>query len=193
MPVGAAPDEAVTGTFVSEETLFPPKTTVAPHSALERLPPVVGEMTAGGGESPLAVFDVGSDGVPAVPVGVVVPPAVVPVVVPPTTTLIVPLPLVPLDSVVAAPALVSLGGVVVAVVVSPPVVVVGGGVTDAPCVESVTGGTVVPVVLPVPVPVLPPPAVGSGWVTGGTVVSVGGSTIGCAGSFAGLGGGVVVV
>src|SRR3954454_3174374 len=190
MPVGAAPDEAVTGTFVSEETLFPPKTTVAPESALEMLPPVVGEMTAGGGERPLAVFDVGSGGVAVVPVGVVGAPAVVPVVGPPTTTLIVPLPLVPLESVVAAPALVSLGGVVVAVVVSPPVVVVGGGVTGAPCVESVTGGTVVPVVLPVPVPVavfvLPPPAVGSGWVTGGTVVSVGGSTIGCAGSFAGL-------
>src|SRR3954447_22366348 len=136
MPVGAAPDEAVTVTFVSEETLFPPKTTVAPESALEMLPPVVGEMTAGG-ERPLAVFDVGSGGVPVVPVGVVVPPGVVPVVVPPTTTLIVPVPLVPLESVVAAPALVSVGGVVVAVVVSPPVVVVvGGGVTDVPCVES---------------------------------------------------------
>src|ERR1044072_4133545 len=121
MPVGAGPVDVVTVTFVSEPTLLPPKTMVAREPELEMVPPVVGEMTVGGGESPLPVFVVGSGGVPSVPFGgVVLLPPVGSVVVPPTTTLIVPVPVVLPVAPVVVPALVSPGGVVVAVVRGPP-------------------------------------------------------------------------
>jgi hypothetical protein len=57
-------------TRVSEVTLAGANATVAVESELETVPPVVGEMTVGGGDSPLAVFAVGSGFVALISVGV---------------------------------------------------------------------------------------------------------------------------
>jgi hypothetical protein len=65
--------EGVTETCVSEETLPEPKVTVAFESALEMLPPVVGDTMVGGGERPLAVFAFGSGVVPVPLVAGVLP------------------------------------------------------------------------------------------------------------------------
>jgi len=69
-PLGAAVADGVTVTSVSEVTLDGANETLALESALEMVPPVVGETTCGG-ERPLPVLVVGSGGVPSVPVGVV--------------------------------------------------------------------------------------------------------------------------
>jgi hypothetical protein len=64
----------VTETAVSVATAEGPNVTLAVESELEMVPPVVGDTMVGGGDSPLAVFVVGSGAVPSVPVGVVAPP-----------------------------------------------------------------------------------------------------------------------
>src|SRR5580765_7200046 len=91
-PEGAGVVDGVTDTCVSELTLDGANETLALESALEMVPPLVGETTCGG-ERPLPVLVVGSGGVPSVPVGVVEgsPPFAV-VAVPPTRTVIVPVP-----------------------------------------------------------------------------------------------------
>jgi hypothetical protein len=130
--------DGVTDTCVSAPTLDGPKDTDAVESALEIVPPVVGE-TVCGGERPLPVFAVGSGGDDDVPVGVVElcwPVGVV--VCAPTSTVIVPVP---------APAPVAGGVAVVAgsgVVVDatafelPVVVVVPGAVVAVPYAGTVT-------------------------------------------------------
>src|SRR6059058_5349069 len=68
-PDGAVVVDVVTDTCVSDVTLDGPKDTVAEESALEIVPPSVGETTCGG-ERPLPVLAFGSGGVPSVPLGV---------------------------------------------------------------------------------------------------------------------------
>jgi hypothetical protein len=116
-------------TAVSEVTLDGANVTVAFESGLVIVPPVVGEITVGGGERPLAVFAVGSGGVAFVPVGVVVASCGADWVVElPTTTVTVPVP----DPDVAAgvDALAVGSGVVVAALASWVVGVVAGVVAD---------------------------------------------------------------
>ena len=78
---------------MSEVTLDGANVTLAAESELEIVPPVVGEITPGGGERPLDVLAFGSGGVEVTPVaGVVVPDEEFCVAGVPTMTLIVPVP-----------------------------------------------------------------------------------------------------
>ncbi len=189
-PEGAVCVDGVTETCVSELTLDGPNETDADESALEIVPPSVGE-TICGGERPLPVFVVGSGGVPSVPAGVVwVSPFDVVVALPPTRTVIVPVPepavaavlpvpvagsVVPLVTVVSLPPCVVVGGV-------EPVDVSCGSVTD--CDVSVVEPVVVPPVFDVSVVVA---AGGSG------VVGVMLFTFGSGAAFVSAGGTVVVL
>jgi hypothetical protein len=141
---------------VSDVTLDGANETLALESALEMMPPFVGETTCGG-ERPLPVLVVGSGGVPSVPVGVVdgSPPLGV-VALPPTRTVIVPVPEPAPVAVVPVPfagspepevAVVSLLPVPVVVGGVEPVVVSCGKVTVC---EGSVDVVVPPVVPPVP-------------------------------------------
>src|SRR3954447_24802069 len=91
---GAGVADCVTLTSVSEATLDGPKLTLAVESALETVPPSLGDTIDAGGERPLEVLAFGSGALPDVPDGVVVPPSDAGVVSAlPTTTVVDPVPL----------------------------------------------------------------------------------------------------
>lgn len=137
--LGAGAVDALTETCVSELTLDGANATVAFESALETVPPVVGE-TIAGGERPLAVLAVGSGGVVVLPVaGVVVGlDDEVWVVWAPTSTVVVPVP-VPVP-VAGGVVVVAGAGVVVdaAALELPVVVLVSGTVVPVPLAGTVT-------------------------------------------------------
>ena len=183
--------DCVTDTCVSELTLDGANETLALESALEIVPPLVGETTCGG-ERPLPVLVVGSGGVPSVPVGVVdVSPLLAVVVLPPTRTVIVPVPEPAAVAVVPVP-LVGSPGPDVAVVPSVPVPVVVVGVE--PVVVSCGSVTVCDESVDVVVPPVAPPVPDVSVVVGGFgLVGVMLFRFGSGFAFVSVGGTVVVL
>jgi hypothetical protein len=131
-------------TAVALTTLDGPNVTLADESALETVPPSLGEITVGGGESPLAVFAFGSGWVVVASVAgePVDSDDVVPVVGVPAMTVMVPVPVVAPAGGVVAFAPVS-GGIVGFAVSDEVDVWVVSGVEPVVSLEgTVTGGVV---------------------------------------------------
>jgi hypothetical protein len=125
---------------VSAVTLDGAKLTVAVESALETVPPSVGDTIAGGGERPLAVFTVGSGEVTGVLSGGAGVPAVAgAVAVPATTTVTVPVPLLALGGALVTVVTGSVGAGA-AVVSEEATVATGGAVASTVGAGSATAG-----------------------------------------------------